>query len=61
MVEIIGGPSSIPGWLADRLGKSSTSDGDAEKNQFLQDNGQVTTNPVQTKHSIFHKGSQGRR
>jgi hypothetical protein len=61
MVEISGGPSSIPGWLASRLGKASPSDGDKEKNQFLEDNGQTETNPVLTKHSVFHKGTQGAR
>jgi hypothetical protein len=61
MVEIIGGPSSAPGWLAERLGKASPSDGDPEKNLYLQDQGQTVTDPVKTKHSIFHKGTQGRR
>jgi len=61
MVEVIGGRPSVPGWLAARLGKASTSDGDPAKNQFLQDDGQTTTNPVETKHSVFQKGSQGRR
>jgi hypothetical protein len=60
MVEIIGGPSSAPGWLAERLGRASPSDGDPEKNLHLQDDGQVETHPVKTKHSIFHHGVQRR-
>jgi hypothetical protein len=60
MVEIIGGPSSAPGWLAERLGKASPSDGDPQKNLHLEDNGQTVTDPVKTKHSIFHHGVQRR-
>ena len=58
MTEVVGGPRSIPGWLAERLGKSTTRDGDPEDNQYLKDDGQTVTNPVKTVHSIFKKGMQ---
>jgi hypothetical protein len=61
MVEIVGGPPDIPGWLAARLGGASPSDGDPKKNRYLEDDGQTETNPVKTKHSIFRKGTQGSR
>jgi hypothetical protein len=47
-------------WLAARLGGASTSDGDAEKNLFLPNDGQVVTNPVKTTHSVYDKGTQRR-
>jgi hypothetical protein len=61
MVEVVGGRPSVPGWLAARLGNASPKDGDPGKNQFLPDDGTVETNPVKTTHSVFQKGTQGRR
>ena len=60
MVEVIGGRPSVPGWLYDRLGNASTSDGSRDVNQFLPDDGQTETNPVKTTHSVYQKGSQRR-
>lgn len=52
--------NAVPGWLAARLGGASTSDGNPDINQYLPNDGQVTTNPVKTTHSVYHKGSQRR-
>lgn len=52
------GEPYAPPWIYDRLGEASPADGKKSLNQFLSDNGHVTTNPTKTTTSVFNKGSQ---
>lgn len=62
MTVVLPASSQTPAsWLAERLSNpSSASEGSPDLNQYLPNDGQTTTNPTRTIHTIHQQGSQRR-